>query len=219
MKENKNIFERTVISKLLKRSSKIGIAGRFVCNKNKHPLFYQSYLELGALRLLALDKSVKFMDSQQGTGKWQPTVSKSLRTYTPDIITLRDTGEISFYEVKPQFRLTKAERSRLNEIKMAYESAGYCFDIITDRDVTYETFVNTGHILCADVSQFESSFLDVVADSISTTLSNRFSYSEFDQALRSFGFPICPFGMIKAGLFSIDLKELISPASLVWRAE
>lgn len=217
MKAKTNIFNRTSVSKWLYRSSKIGITGRFVCDKNEEPIFYQSYLELGVLRYLALDNSVKFIDSQQGTMKWQPRNSKLLRTYTPDIITIDDNGEITFTEVKPKAKLNPTEQSRLEEIRDALHNAGYSFEIKTDEDVPYETFVNCGQLLNAENDCFEPSFLEVVVYSLSMSLPDRFTLKQLQEKVEAFRFPICHYGLIKAGYFSFNMKKLLTPTTPVWR--
>lgn len=217
MKAKESIFSRTPISKWLYRSSKIAITGRFVCDKNDEPIFYQSYLELGVLRYLALDNSVKFIDSQKGTMRWQPQGSNRLRRYTPDIITVNDNGEITFIEVKPKAKLKANELKRLNEIRDALQKAGYSFEIMTDEDVPYETFVNCGQLLNADNACFEPSFLEIVVNSLSMTLPDRFTFKQLQERVDAFGFPICHYALIRSGYFAFNMKKLLTPTTPVWR--
>ena len=212
-----NIHARTSISKTMYRSSPIMISGRFTCDKNKNQLLFQSYLELGVLRYFALDPDVQFMDSQQGTTKWLPKGAKHFRTYTPDIITVNDGGEITFTEVKPVIRLTKAEKARLGEIGEAFSRAGFAFQIKTDEDMPYEAFVNAGQLLAADISHYKSSFIDVVVNSLYAMLPECFTFKQLQHSLALYGFPICHFALIKAGYFSFDLKERLKPSTSVWR--
>ncbi|MDO6557627.1 hypothetical protein [Paraglaciecola chathamensis] len=218
MADQKNIYERTEISKWLYRHSKIGISGRFVCDKSKNPLHFRSYLELGCLRYIALDKSIAFMDSQIGTMKWLPRTSPVLRNYTPDILTCQTCGSITFVEVKPNELLKGAEKERLNQIKIAYARAGYGFKTLTDEDVPYEMFVNTGHILNAPIHRFEDGFLRLVADSISATLPSKFTLYQLREFLSAFSLDICDYSLFKSGLLTFNMKELITPNTLIWRA-
>ncbi|MDP5133613.1 MAG: hypothetical protein NWQ54_22245 [Paraglaciecola sp.] len=218
MASQKNIYQRTTISKWLYRSSKISIAGRFVCNKNEEPLFFQSYLELGVLRHLALNKSIVYMDSQKGSTKWRPEGSHILRTYTPDIITTNNFGEITFIEIKPKIKITASEKKRLDGIKKAFEDAGYLFKTLTDKDVTYEMFVNSSLLLQSNNNHFEPSFLEVIVESLSATLPKTFTLKELKQELELFNFPICHLALIKDGYFLFDEKKILSPSTKVWRA-
>lgn len=194
------------------------ISGRFTCDKNDNQLLYQSYLELGVLRCFALDLNIKLIDSQRGTMKWMPKDSEVLRTYTPDVITVDSYGEITFTEVKPIGRLTKDETARLGEIRDAFNRAGFAFRIITDEDVPYEAFVNAGQLLCADIKHFQPSFLNTVVNSLSAMLPERFTFGQLERSLALYGFPICHFGLIKAGYFAFNIKELLTPSTPVWRA-
>jgi hypothetical protein len=217
MAGKRNIHKRTVISKWLYRHSKIGITGKFTCNKNINPLFFQSYLELGVLRYFALDNSVDLMDSQTGTMKWLPKGKKALRNYTPDIILVLESGELIFVEVKPSDKAEGDEKEKLDEIRLTFEQAGYSFRVVTEKEVPYEMFVNAGHLLQASIEHFETSFLEVIVESISSMLPNIFSFSEFHQSLLRFGFPVCPYGLIRAGYFTFDMKALLTPNTLIWR--
>lgn len=217
MTKNVNIHTRTTISKHMYRSSPIMIAGRFVCDKNKKQLPFQSYLELGVLRTYALNPKFQFIDSQQGTMKWLPKAAKHLRTYTPDIITVDDDGVIAFTEVKPTIRLNAQEKARLDEIRDAFNREGFAFQIQTDEDVPYEAFVNAGQILTADISYFQRKFIDTVVDSLSAILPEPCTFEQLKQSLALYGFPICHFGLIKAGYFAFNMKKLLRPSTIVWR--
>lgn len=212
-----NIHARSSISKTMYRSSPIMISGRFTCDKNKNQLLFQSYLELGVLRYFALNPDVQFIDSQQGTMKWLPKDAKHFRTYTPDIVTVNVDGEITFTEVKPVIRLTKAEKARLGEIRDAFSRVGFAFQIKTDEDMPYEAFVNTGQLLAADISHYKPSFIDEVVNSLYAMLPERFTFKQFEHSLALYGFPICHFGLIKAGHFAFNLRERLQPSTLVWR--
>lgn len=212
-----NIHARTTISKYIYRSSPIMISGRFTCDKNKKQLRFQSYLELGVLRAYALNPNIKFMDSQQGTMKWLPKSAKHLRTYTPDIVTVNDDGEMTFVEVKPIELLTVQEKARLDEIRDAFNHAGFAFEIKTDNDVPYETFVNAGKILAADISYFHPKFIEMVVSSLYAILPENFTFGQLEQSLSLYGFPICHFGLIKAGYFAFDMDKLLKPSTPVRR--
>ncbi|NMH61000.1 hypothetical protein [Alteromonas ponticola] len=218
MKSKTNIHSRTTVSKKMYRSSSIMISGRFACNKNENQLLFQSYLELGVLRTFALDPSITFMDTQRGTMKWRPSNSKALRTYTPDVVSINGDGEITFTEVKPKAKLVKNEVTRLSEIKDSFNNAGYAFEVITDEEVPYEVFVNTGQLLSADISHYEPGFLQTIVDSLSTIFPDNFTFGQLEQALTLYGFPICHYGLIKAGYFTFDMKKLLEPSSPIWRA-
>lgn len=217
-KTKTNIHERTEISKFLYRHSKIGISGRFPCDKNTELLYFQSYLELGVLRYLALDNTIKFMDSQTGTMKWLPRLSSRFRNYTPDMILVYKCGSITFVEVKPIWALDEAENERLHQIEVAFDRAGYGFKKITDEDVTYEMFVNAGHILQSPVHRFADGFLTIVANGISAALPRKFTFGQLKGYLAKFGLEICDYSLLKAGLFTFNMRELLTPDTLVWRA-
>jgi hypothetical protein len=129
-----NIDHKSHLQRRIKRKGPIFLKGYFSSNKNKKPLFFESYLELAALLHFEYDPNITFIDSQPHSITY--TFGRKKLLYTPDILVMTVDKTKKYVEVKPSKKLKQDRNSaKFSTIEAVYQKLGREFDTFSELDI------------------------------------------------------------------------------------